>query len=87
MKLLLILFTTIFLTSCDKQLQDSYNARIDFVNTLKIGNGWNPNRIEYNLIESNIDLSKYRIETHQGFYYITVKDNRIVSIWVKPKPY
>ena len=87
MKRVLILLLTLSILSCDKPSQDSYNAKINFVNTLKVGNAWNPVGIEYNLMESDIDLSKYRIATHLGYYYITVKDDKIVSIWVKNKSY
>ena len=87
MKPLLILLCALSIVSCDKQLHDSYNTKINFVNTLKVGKPWNPVGIEYNLMESNIDLSKYRIATHLGYYYITVKDDKIVSIWVKNKSY
>ena len=87
MKRVLIFLLTLSIVSCDRQLHDSYNTKINFVNTLKVGNAWNPVGIEYNLMESNIDISKYRIATRLGYYYITVKDDKIVSIWVKNKSY
>jgi hypothetical protein len=87
MKLLLILFTAIFLTSC-KTWKEAGEARDTFITSLEIGDEWDKYP-EYHLTlkEANEEYTKYFIEGIQGCYYITVKNNHIVSIWVKPKPY
>lgn len=86
MKKLLILLTVICLSSCDEWRRISED-RDTFISSMKVGNEWKRHASDFTLLEANTNYAKYFIEGARGFYYVTVKDDHIVSIWVKPKPY
>jgi hypothetical protein len=87
MKKLLTLLTALLLCSCSN-LREAAEARDTFITSLEVGDEWDKYP-EYNFIlkEANEEYTKYFIEGIQGYYYFTVKDKHIVSIWVKSKPY
>jgi len=87
MKKLLTLLTSILLVSCN-DWKEAREGRETFIDSLEVGDQWdNYPQYDCRLKESNTEYSKYFIEGFKGYYYITVKDKHIVSIWVKPKPY
>ena len=87
MKKLLTLLTALLLVSCN-DLREAREARETFIASLEVGDEWDKYpEYHFTLKEANEEYTKYFIEGIQGYYYITVKNNHIVSIWVKPKPY
>jgi hypothetical protein len=87
MKKLLTLLTAILLVSCDSWTQEA-EQRDKLIASLRVGNEWIDVQNYYlHLKEANTECTKFCIEGLRGYYYITVKDKHIVSIWVKPKPY
>jgi len=86
MKKPLILLLTLSLFSCDEWKRTAQD-RDAFVASMKVGDEWKSHETSFTLKEADEEYAKYFIEGIRGFYYITVKDKHIVSIWVKPKPY
>ena len=85
---ILPLLLSFCLTACDELFPNTPDLQIEFVNSLYVGDTWTmPYAVNCDLLESNTLLSKYRVETVKGYYYITVKDGHVVSIWVKNKHY
>ena len=83
MNKLLILLFTLSLTSCDRELMREGQAMLDATNTLIVGSDWNLDKSLYRLEESNEDWAKYMIDIGGYHYYYTVKNNKVVSVWVK----
>ena len=79
----LLLILILACCSCDEvQFQD----KVKFIENLKVGDVWNPVGIStLDLVESNLEWTKYRTEIYQDSWYITVKDRMVVSIWKNRK--
>ena len=79
----LLLILILACCSCD---ETQFRDKVRFVENLKAGDVWNPVGIStLDLVESNLEWAKYRTEIYQDRFYITVKNERVVSIWTKKK--
>jgi hypothetical protein len=79
----LLLILILACCSCDEA---QFGAKVKFIEKLKVGDVWNPIGIStLDLVESNLEWSKYRTEIYQDRWYITVKDGMVVSIWTNRK--
>lgn len=79
----LLLILVLACCSCD---ETQFQNKVKFVENLKVGDVWNPVGIStLDLVESNLEWAKYRTEIYQDRFYITVKNETVVSIWTKKK--
>lgn len=79
----LLLILVLACCSCD---ETQFHDKVKFVENLKVGDVWNPVGIStLDLVESNLEWAKYRTEIYQDRFYITVKNETVVSIWTKKK--
>ena len=79
----LLLILVLACCSCD---ETQFQNKVKFVEKLRVGDVWNPVGIStLDLVESNLEWAKYRTEIYQDRFYITVKNETVVSIWTKKK--
>ena len=79
----LLLILILACCGCD---ETRFQNKVKFIENLNVGDSWNPVGIStLDLVESNLEWTKYRTEIYQDRWYITVKNERVVSIWTKKK--